>query len=252
MTTAARPIEQKNAHWYAPDATPCYEIIGKTTGRPRPVNIKDAREQGLVPSVTSILQLLAKPGLESWKQEMIVLAIATTPQKPGEPIDEFVRRVVQVEKQQDQIGAQARELGTKIHDAIEFALNEMSTPDDTDIYVEPVLAECAKLGKVLWTEKIMVGNGYAGRWDACFGQGRLKTIVDFKTSGTIPKKSYTEHRMQLAAAAAILGSLTTRTMNIYISTKEPGKVVAIENPPWLPDFEAFEHLVKLWQYINGF
>src|SRR3972149_9536441 len=73
----------ESGHWYLPDGTPFYTIVGKN-GVGRPVTLRDARPKGAYPSVTGIINCAAKPGLENWKLEQMKLAALTLPKKPGE------------------------------------------------------------------------------------------------------------------------------------------------------------------------
>jgi hypothetical protein len=50
----------------------------------RPTTIRDAKRLGLYPSVTSILGVLAKPGLEKWKLDQVALACLRTPKQAEE------------------------------------------------------------------------------------------------------------------------------------------------------------------------
>src|SRR5438552_18951743 len=107
MTTAARTYSESSAHWYARDGSPCYEVVGKSTGRLRPTTIRDARENGWLPSTTTILRSLSRPELEAWKLEQAALVVLTTPRREGEELDTFVQRVLHEERQQDQEAAAA-------------------------------------------------------------------------------------------------------------------------------------------------
>jgi len=53
------------------------------TGR-RNTTVKDAREHGLLPSVTTIIACHARPALEIWKQQNAILAALTLPRIDGE------------------------------------------------------------------------------------------------------------------------------------------------------------------------
>jgi hypothetical protein len=68
----------ESGHWYAPDGTPRYEVMGKN-GNMRPATLRDARKMGWYPGVTSIIKCAAAPGLESWKQNQVLLAALTLP-----------------------------------------------------------------------------------------------------------------------------------------------------------------------------
>ena len=56
----------ESGHWYAQDGEPMYTIIG-ANGKERNTTLRDAKSLGLVPSVTTILGMIAKPSLENWK-----------------------------------------------------------------------------------------------------------------------------------------------------------------------------------------
>ena len=106
----------ESGHWYTRQGEPMYTVIGKTTGRPRNTTLKDARELNLVPSVTTILNCAAKPGLNVWLQEQVLLAALTLPRAEDEPESVWLKRVISDSKAQ---GRDAADLGTEIHAAIQ-------------------------------------------------------------------------------------------------------------------------------------
>ena len=243
----------ESAHYYFPDGRPCY-TVKKKDGGDRPTNIADCRKLGLFPSVTQVLRLLAKPGIEIWKQEQLLLVALTSPRLPDEGLDAFIKRVLSVDKEQDAEAAKARELGTRIHDAIEAALSfNAIDQNELAVFVQPVVAAVKEMGNVMATEKIMVGEGYAGRIDAIL-DGNEITVVDFKTTKSLPKESWTEHQIQLAAYAMALGNSSgkkIKTVNIYISTINVGKIVVCQNPDWQKTFEhGFKPILNYWQFAN--
>ena len=65
-------------------------------GQMRPTTVRDAKQLGLFPSVTSIIKILSRPQLESWKQEQAVLAALTLPRKDGEPETEFAKGLLRM------------------------------------------------------------------------------------------------------------------------------------------------------------
>ncbi len=73
-----KTVDSESGHWYAADGSPAYRIIGKN-GKERNTTVKDARERNLVPSVTTVLGLVAKPGLNTWLQQQVLLAALTLP-----------------------------------------------------------------------------------------------------------------------------------------------------------------------------
>jgi ATP-dependent exoDNAse (exonuclease V) beta subunit len=256
MNTIANVKQSEASHWYFPDGRSCYEVpYADPSKGMRPTTLRDAKKMGLIPSVTTILRVLDKPALTAWRIEQAVLAVLTTPKLADEPLDAFIKRVLTTDREQDAEASKARELGTSIHDALEQALGNWPYEEAFAPYVLPVLDAIKPLGNVLATEKIMVGEGYAGRIDAIL-DGNEITVVDFKTTKTLPKSSWTEHQLQLAAYAKSLGNSGDKkinTANIYISTVDAGKIVVCKNPDWQETFErGFKPILNYWQFANGF
>lgn len=257
--TAARVYTPEGSHWYTRDKQPFYEVAKKDGGM-RPATLADARKFDLLPSVTKIIgDVLAKPQLTSWLCEQAALAVLTAPRKEGEELDAFVRRVLQDERQQDQESLLAREKGTRIHEAVEAALHGEAFDLTLDEFVRPVLATTI-FGRLESTEFVVANleHGYAGRVDLLLANNEGTIwLADIKTTGTLPEKeSWKEHRLQTAAYAACLGNTgdhRIRTGNIYVSTKEPGKVAVFWQDDWQETFtEGFLPLLRHWKWSNQF
>jgi PD-(D/E)XK nuclease superfamily len=214
----------------------------------RAVTLADARKIGLLRSVTNYLYALAKPELESWKMEQACLAVLTSPRQDKEGLDAFVKRVLQVDREQAEEARRAAELGTRIHNAMASAVSNEAFDSELSQFILPAwdyLRHNGMLRKVIATEKILVGIGYAGRTDLISedSQGD-EWIVDYKSTKTLPKnESWPEHRLQLSAYAAARsmepnrGNVhTIRTGNLYLSTSTPGDYVFHSNPNWLDTF----------------
>jgi hypothetical protein len=82
----------ESGHWYDKEGNPAYTIIG-ANGAERNTTLRDARKLNLVPSVTTILGIAAKPALENWKIDQAVLAATTLEQHNSETLDEFRSRI---------------------------------------------------------------------------------------------------------------------------------------------------------------
>jgi hypothetical protein len=251
MTTVANIKSEQGSHWYYADGRPCYEVPKADGSGMTPTTLRHARKMDLLPSVTTVLKILEKPALTAWKIEQAVLAVMTTPRLPGEETDDFIERVLKTDKEQDKERDAAAQLGTDIHAAIEDALNGETVREDLNVYVKPVLMALTDFGVKEETEMVVVGKGYAGRTDALFRSGLTRTLVDFKTTKKIPKESYIEHRLQLAAYAFCAQAVVS-TVNVYISTTEPGKIAVCVNEDTHADFKAFKHLLAVWQHINDY
>ena len=101
-------------HWYTRDGEPAYTVKGKDGERP--TTLRDARKLSLIPSVTSILNVASKPGLEKWKQQQLLLAALTLPKIDSESEDQYIDRIIRDSKEQ---GKAAADAGTEIHASIE-------------------------------------------------------------------------------------------------------------------------------------
>jgi hypothetical protein len=237
-------------HWYTKDGEPAYEIEAKN-GELRPTTLWDARKLGLVPSVTSILKVASKPGLEIWKQTQIIQAALTLPRNPGEGEDEFSKRVIQDSQEQ---ARKAREKGSEIHGAIEWHFKGGEVPVQFKPVIHEVEATLAELGlKGPWSPEKSFASpaGYGGKIDL----HNKEAVIDFKTKKDWDDKSklgYDEHAMQLAAYAYGLGNQGLRKINIFVSTKELGKVESVEwentNRYWV----MFTHLLNYWKLANNY
>ena len=75
----------ESQHWYDQSGRPMYTVKAKD-GTDRPTTLRDARKHGFLPSVTTIMSVMAKPGLESWKMNQMMMAALTLPRADGEPL----------------------------------------------------------------------------------------------------------------------------------------------------------------------
>ena len=90
---------EEPSHWYLRDGRP-FHSVPTIDGLTRPVTLRDARKTLALPSVTNLLGILAKPGLDAWKVEQGIIAALTLPRDPAEPLDQFAKRVAIDSKEQ--------------------------------------------------------------------------------------------------------------------------------------------------------
>lgn len=257
IATDARVHSDTSCHWYHSDGRRCFSVpYADPANGFRPTTLRDARKLGLVPSVTTILQVLDKPGLNAWKAEMTALAVLTAPRLSDEPLDAFVKRVLQTDRDQDGEAAKARELGTAIHATIESVLSDKPYGPALMTYVWPVVLLVKSVGVVRETEKVVVGDGYAGTLDLLTETDEFVDVWDFKSAKTLPKESWIEARLQLSAYAQAVGATGNRrirTNNIYISTTEPGKIAHFAHDDWPETYnQGFKPLLQVWRWLNQF
>lgn len=251
---------KSDSHFYLPDgkggATAFYETSYADPSKGmRKTTLADAKKRNALPSVTTITKVLAAPALIEWLRQTAAIAAVTTPRNPGEDLDSFVARALAVDA--ESIGDAAKQLGSDIHDALEKSFSGKEWNGDLIKFVVPVIASIQGLGRIVATEKILVGDGYAGKCDCIVENDSSICVIDFKTTGAkeLPKKSWPEHRLQISGYCAALsntGNKRIRSVNIYISTIRPGEIKVIENPDWQADFEIFQMVSKIWQWQNNY
>lgn len=241
----------ESGHWYQKDGTPAYTIVGKN-GKERATTLRDARSLELVPSVTTILSVLAKPGLENWKQNQILMAALTMPRVDGETEQEYIARIIRDSKEQ---GMKAAEEGTRIHGAIEAWYAErkydLTYADHLTGVVEAVRE---KFGEQEWiAEKSFATEFYGGKCDLASPE----IVLDFKskefTEDDLPKP-YDENVIQLAAYRWGLGYPFARCANVFVSRNLPGLVHIVEHDEEEINRGAamFDSLLSLWMNMKRF
>jgi hypothetical protein len=239
---------QENGHWYTKDGSPAYTTIGKTGERP--TTLRDARKLGLLPSVTTINGMLSKAGLDTWKQQQVLLAALTLPRQDGEPEQEWLARVMQDSKA---TGREAAERGTAIHAIIEAYFDQVYMPEKP-AYLDAIdKALRDAFGEQLWLSERSFGHplGFGGKCDLMSKDG---FIVDFKTKETDLDKVdvYFEHEMQLAAYREGLGMPTARSAIVFVNGKtNQVKLIEISQEKLQSGWECFEHLLRVYQIKNG-
>lgn len=161
-----------NSHWYSKTGVPTYEVPYAASnkakaGQFRPTTLTDARKMNLLPSVTNILDIKAKPALVNWKLTWAIIAAITTPRIDNETDDAFADRVA---AEAESIASEAARFGSRVHQAIEDYIVEGEVTEDPEIrpYFDNWLLwaqENLDLAGTCFAERVVVGDGYAGRAD---------------------------------------------------------------------------------------
>jgi hypothetical protein len=256
---------QPASHWYLRDGRPFHEIAKKDGTGNRPVTLADARKVLALPSVTNVLGVLVKPGLDAWKIEQGILSALTLPRLPGEDLGAFAHRVVadmgeQVEK--------AADFGSAIHHACEvYALNKQ-LPQDIRLlsFLESWFHWFdSNVERVASVEQVFVHHehGYAGRVDmVALLRGIGWAVVDFKTQkvkrsakGEAKPVFYETWPLQLAAyRQAILANAAKDVkglVSVVIDSVTPGPV-HVKQWQGVDYFGSFLAAVELWKYVKGY
>lgn len=225
-----------------------YSVMGKTTGKLRPTTVKDAKELGLLPSVTTILNIAAKPGLNVWLQEQAILAALTLPRGEDETESAWLKRVVQDSKAQ---ARDAADLGTEIHAAVQ-GFYEGQKASAYPIHVQTCTRAIeGRYGARNWVAERAFAHemGYGGKVDLHCED----VVIDIKTKDfSDPSKvvAYEENLMQLAAYRVGLGIPEARCANVFISRTNADAVVIKEwdEEDLVRGWAMFTALLAFWQY----
>jgi hypothetical protein len=239
--------ESESGHWYTQLGEPAYRIIGKN-GVERNTNVKDARELNLVPSVTTIIGQLSRPGLERWKNEQLLLAALTLPREDAEPEDAWLERVMSDSRS---TGRAAADRGTQMHGVLEnfYRRKEVGIYPSYVIEVDKAIAE--HFGAQQWAAEASFAHplGYGGKIDLN-GSG---VVIDFKSKeGSLDKiKPFHEQLMQLSAYRMGLGMREARCANVFFN--EQGDVKLIEHKPddLIDAWGCFLHLLSFYKIKNN-
>lgn len=244
---------QESQHWYAKDGTPAYEIIGKN-GNSRPTTLRDARKLGLVPSVTTISREAAKPSLENWKAQQVLLAALTLPRDDGEAEQDYVARIMADSKEQ---AVKAAERGTLIHAWIQQGFEGKPLPEDGEIYYHVANVELLRhdlgigFGSTWQCEMTFARDGYGGKVDL---RQHKRIIIDIKTKDAPLEglKTWDDMHMQLAAYRYGLADLGAECGILFVSTKDvAAKLVMIPEEQLQRGWNMFQSLLSYWYAKTG-
>ena len=242
-------------HWYQQDGSPLHKVKA-LNGELRNTNLRDARKLKLVPSVTSILAIIDKPGLIRWKVNQGILAALTLGRRKHETDEEFLDRLYKDSIQQVMDAANE---GEKIHDACEKHIS--GKPVDVK-YLPHAIAVRDQLDYYFpnihdWvTEKSFAHPlGFGGRVD--LHSPSTGVVVDFKGKDFSPtdKKALAfEQHYQLGGYQLGLGLPINWGLNIFFSRSHPGHA---EGFAWNREKmkygqEVFLAAFDLWKALKKF
>jgi hypothetical protein len=273
MLQAAPPVKadrtRESGHYYGMtekgDIIACHTIpMAKDKSRQRPATKADCKKCSpenpiiidgiavvrLVPSVTTVLSVTRKAMLNSWRERKIILRTQEFPKSKTEDIDHYIERI---RNSVDKISADAADLGTQVHKALEDSDRGLSYESSYSGYVEAVESEKRLMGfKPVFTEYFVMDCklGYGGCVDLIGKVGKRKAIIDYKTRKNI--NIYPDDPVQIAAYGhAIYGDNFLRNGNGYslvASTTNVGEVehFLYDNQKLRHSFNKFKHLCNYW------
>lgn len=247
------------AHYYSRDGRPTHTLQGKN-GLQRETTLKDARRLLLVPSVSEVLSVIARPGLEAWKSEQIMMAALTLPKLHGEDEATYLARIRQDSRRQAQ---EAANEGTRIHASVEKFYLGKSIPPEHWPQVEAATNAVRTLFPDVhdWQPERTFAHllGFGGCCD--LHSPSTGTVVDFKTTDkdrASDKRLAYDQYYQLAAYQVGLGLHECHghsvCANVFISRTEPG--IAFTHVWQTYDIErgwnVFKAALALWKELKSY
>ena len=254
-------VEEKHSsdagHWYQADTgEPAYQITG-ANGKVRNTNLRDARKLNLVPSVTTILGQIAKPGLQTWLNQQILLSALTLPREQNEPEPAWLERVMFDSKE---AGRKAAERGNLIHAIVQtFYENEVYIPQYPKYVYETEQTLDNALGLHKWVAEKSFAHElrFGGKCDLYAPADPLTdfpgAVIDIKTKETDLEgiKPYAEHLYQLAAYRQGLGIPNAICGNLFINANTDQVRLVIHDPQDIAEgWAIFCHLLRVYQIKN--
>lgn len=225
----------------------------------RPTRISDVRKmwaegRTVVPSVTTVLDVLGKPGLVNWKidQHLLVAFEAALNINDADAWIAEVKRLTEIEMDK------APSAGSDLHKSLEDYVREMMPQSHPDYELcNRVFGEIVGLvGCADWhpERKFVSPLGYGGQVDL----SNDSWIIDFKTKQDASKwkpgkMAFPEHAMQLAAYRRGLWAHTDKSLegrraaNVFICP-ENGEIDFHEHSEeeLQRGWDMFSHCLAIW------
>jgi len=244
-------------HWYDTNGAPQYEVKKKDGGM-RATTLRDARKHGWVPSVTSVMDIVGKPGLEVWKVNKAIESALAVTRMVTETNEELSKRILAHSKQESE---QAAKRGVHIHGELEefFSNDCVHYERYTDIgkICEATKAALdANCGEQTWVSEHSFCHkelGYGGKIDLYSDEW----VVDFKTKDSIEDKkqlAFDSMAHQLVGYSRGLNGKSRRVANVFISADDPGHVVFHEWPQDKQElyWNVFTSALQLWKHMKNY
>lgn len=257
----------QSAHWYTRDGKAMHTVPNADGDGTRPTHLGDARKLGLFPSVSAILQVLDKPGLDKWKREQVALAAMRLTRQKKESDDYYMERII---AESNQKVKKAQDHGIGVHGEMERYIDSRLKKTDfapnakTFVYTEPAIRYIEAKGIVPVANEVVLVNhehGFGGTSDLpCLLNSKTPALFDYKTKETKPGEPiepYPEQAMQIAAYAATYWKEQFARcwgLNLYLSSTEPGRTEAAAYSPaqLAAEWEVFKMLCAIWRHLNQY
>ena len=240
----------ESGHFYKRNGEPAYTYLN-AKGEEKNTTLREARKFGWYPSVTSIIGLAAKFGLDQWKQEQTILACLTLPKIEGESEADFIKRLREDAKAQ---AKQAAGKGTEIHGYIERGFRGDITEEENgfEYYKSVYKTLYAECGVQEWSAEKSFASplGYGGKVDL----HSAEYLIDFKgTDKPLESlKFWDEHCQQLSAYDAGIPPDGRKCGICYVHREtSESRLVWIDEKELIKGWKCFKALLEYWWAKTG-
>ena len=232
-------------HYYGPNGEERYDAT-----------MRDVRSDHLVPSVTTVLNVVNKPGLNFWQQNKIYNTLLDNMSLMAEyERDEFIKHI------KEKIAADLEEFsiaGTKIHQGVADFFNgkESDLPAATIDALESLQTNYKLEPLDIEHSFSNYDLGFGGKIDWVGDVDGEFSIIDWKTKDTVNGKGYRlydEVPMQLAACANGIWKPEAKLYTVVLSRTEPEYVS--EPVLWKHNekyYKAFQSAQLLWCAMKNY
>jgi hypothetical protein len=238
-------------HWYDREGSPAYTIVG-ANGKERNTTLRDAKKEGLVPSVTTVLNIVAKPSLENWKINKALEASIELERGENESVEDFIYRCKTAQRD---IGQTAAAQGTKIHALIEKGF-EGKSKNKSYRAVRKFLDKHFPEEEWIAEDSFCSELGYGGKIDLYSKSG---IFVDFKTKDGLEGKEphrlvFDEHGMQLSAYAEGCGFTNPKRVSVFVDRQQTDLVLGHiwDEESHIKHIEMFKSLLNYWKLVKNY
>lgn len=213
-------------------------------------DLRRAKRDNLVPSVTTVLQILDQPGIRKWRDEMGA-------------------------EEADRIGQEARDEGKRLHAIIEAAIlcrfgpDTLEMRDDDVAMLGPLFDWLSK--EIDWREPVVCEDmrvhpaGYGGTVDLQFTDNRgRRCIADYKTqngrvrrTGSVEMRTYFNNwAIQFAGYTGLASPSGSVERWVTLVVNRDPDHPAVKVKEWTRDealraMEAWRGLLPAWKAINN-
>lgn len=226
----------------------------------RPADIRDARKMNLYPSVTTIIALLDKPGLDSWRVEQGIKAarddIFARDRLEEDAGDFWVKEVA---KASEEYVNWTADFGTELHQGVSHYVRGIPHIGriEVDVVLQPFCDWLSEHFVAEQTERTFVNPtlGYAGQLDLLGVYDGQRCITDIKTQDFIDVQKaqfHEEYPLQLAGYALGVEEPELPRFSFVVSRSTPGLVAVKQWRDTERDNECWLKLLALWKVWKGY